>query len=49
MLHDQTRADVEERLTGPIDELIQDGSPGWVGDRAVNVHMVVQGNAPLAR
>ncbi len=41
MLHDQTRAEIEERLAGPIDELIQDGPPGRVGDRTVNVHMAV--------
>ena len=41
MLHRQTRAEFEERLTGPIDELIQDDSPGSVGNRAVDVRMFV--------
>ena len=39
MFDDQAPAEFEERLTRPIDELIQDGSPGWVSDRAVDVHM----------
>ena len=43
MFHDQAPADLEERLTRPIDELIQDGSPGWVSDRAEDVHMSTAG------
>ena len=39
MFHDQAPAEFEERLTRPIDELIQDGSPRWVSDSAVDVHM----------
>lgn len=43
MFHDQAPADLEERLTWPIDELIQDGSPGRVSDRAEDVHMSTAG------
>ena len=43
MLHDQAPADLEERLTRPTDELIQDGSPGWVSDCAEDVHMSTAG------
>jgi len=39
VLHDQARTEFEERLTGPIHEFIQDGPPGRVSDRAINVHM----------
>ena len=38
MLHGQARTKFEQRLTGPIDQLIQNGSSGWVGNRAVHVH-----------
>ena len=29
----------EERLTGAVDEFIQDGPPGAVSDRAIDVHV----------
>ena len=38
MLHGQACAELEERLTRPIDEFIQNGSPGWVSDGAIHVH-----------
>ena len=38
MLHGQACAELEERLTRPIDEFIQEGSPGWVSDGAIHVH-----------
>ena len=41
MFHGQARREFEERLTRPIDEFIQDGPPGSVSDRAINVHMPV--------
>ena len=39
MFHDQAPTEFEERLTRPIDEFIQDGPPGSVSDRAIDVHM----------
>ena len=39
MVHGQAPTKLEERLTRPIHELIQDGPPGSVSDRAINVHM----------
>ena len=38
MLHGQACAEFEERLTRPIDEFIQDGSPRRVSDGAIHVH-----------
>lgn len=39
MFHDQARAELEERLTRAVDEFIQDGPPGGVSDRAIDVHV----------
>ena len=39
MFHDQARTELEERLTGAVDEFIQDGPSGAVSDRAIDVHV----------
>ena len=39
MFHDQARTELEERLTRPVDEFIQDGPPRGVSDRAIDVHV----------
>ena len=49
MLHHQTRADLEERLSVAVRELIKNRAPGGIGDGAVDVgHTQIIGKPGLA-